>query len=113
SLALLGVTLDFAVAFANRPFLKLIGLGAVGTGAGIGIGVVYLGLRIAGVVGHSTPVVALAALGLLLGAQVLILGAMGEFTHRIYRLVQGQPLFEIRDVRRSEEASESRIAAHS
>lgn len=113
SLALLGVTLDFAVSFANRPFLKLIGLGAVGTGAGIGIGVVYLGLRIAGVVGQSPPVVALAALGLLLGAQVLILGAMGEFTHRIYRLVQGQPLFEIRDVRRSEEASESRIAAHS
>lgn len=95
-LALLGVTLDFAVSFANRPFLKLIGLGAVVFGGGLLLGGGYLALRMAGTVGSSPPAVALAALALLLGAQVLILGAMGEFTHRIYRLVQGQPLFEVR-----------------
>ena len=32
--------------------------------------------------------------------QLVILGALGEFTHRIYRLVQGLPLFEVAHVHR-------------
>ena len=45
-------------------------------------------------------------LALVLGVQILILGALGEFTHRIYRLVQGQPLFEVK----AEHGSEPRAA---
>ena len=40
----------------------------------------------------AVPAVQVMALTFaLLGLQVLILGALGEFTHRIYRLVQRQP----------------------
>jgi undecaprenyl-phosphate 4-deoxy-4-formamido-L-arabinose transferase len=101
SLALLGVTLDFAVSFANRPFLKLIGLGFLGLSSGFAVGGVYILLRLLSVVDDSPRIQVATVLAVLLGALLLILGALGEFTHRIYRLVQGQPLYEIRSVRRA------------
>lgn len=105
-LALVGVAFDFAVSFANRPFLKLVGLGGLITGAGLLIGVVYLALRMVGLLPSSAQVVGLSALFLLVGPQVLMLGALGEFTHRIYRLVQGQPLFEVGAVHRAEPSAQ-------
>ncbi|MEO0652118.1 MAG: hypothetical protein AAFZ65_15700, partial [Planctomycetota bacterium] len=106
-LALVGVAFDFAVSFANRPFLKLVGLGGLITGAGLLIGGLYLALRLVGVLPSSAQVVGLAALFLLVGPQVLMLGALGEFTHRIYRLVQGMPLFEVGAVHRIEPGVEA------
>lgn len=94
-LALVGLTLDFVVSFSNRPFLKLIGIGAAGFSAGLLIGTLYVLLRIVGLLPEEPRILAAVVLLVLLGVQVLILGALGEFTHRIYRLVQGAPFFQV------------------
>ena len=98
TLALLGVSLDFAVSFSQRPFLKLVGLGALTTASGVLVGGGYVALRLLGIMEAETRVQALVVLALIFGSQALLLGALGEFTHRIYRLVQGEPLFEVRAV---------------
>lgn len=98
-LTLLGVALDFAVSFTTRPFQRLAGLGLVLFGGGAAGGVLYVAARLVGMA--PVPRFQLVLfLMLVLGVQVLILGALGEFTHRIYRLVQGQPLFSVRAVHR-------------
>ncbi|MEM7310706.1 MAG: glycosyltransferase family 2 protein [Planctomycetota bacterium] len=94
-LALVGVALDFVVSFANRPFLKLAGLGFLGLAGSVAAGLVYLGLRLGGAIEPIPAVQVTVVLGALLGVQILVLGALGEFTHRIYRLVQGSPFFEV------------------
>ncbi len=99
TLALLGVTLDFAVSFTNRPFLKLIGVGFLGGVLGVAIGVAYILARLFGILENDDPRIQAVSFAMaLFGLQFLIVGALGEFTHRIYRLVQGQPLFEVRHV---------------
>jgi undecaprenyl-phosphate 4-deoxy-4-formamido-L-arabinose transferase len=95
-ITLLGLSLDFVVSFSNRPFQRLAGLGLVLTLAGFLGGLGYLVLRLASAVEPSPRIQALMVIALLLGLQLLILGALGEFTHRIYRLVQGLPLYEVR-----------------
>ncbi|QDU67741.1 glycosyltransferase family 2 protein [Engelhardtia mirabilis] len=114
SLALLGVTLDFAVSFSNRPFIKLTGLGFLMVAAGVGVGGAYLALRVMHLIDADPRPQAMAVLAAVLGAQLLVLGAMGEFTHRVYRLVQGQPLFEVRHEHRATtspvaESADSRV----
>lgn len=96
SLALIGVALDFVVSFSNRPFQKLAGLGFLAFLLGCLTGAVYIALRLAGVLPDLPVVQALGLVAVLVGLQTLILGALGEFTHRIYRLVQGHPLYEVR-----------------
>lgn len=104
-LTLLGVSLDFVVSFSNRPFQKLLGLGFLGTVVSMSIGLAYVALRASGLLPEDNqPLQALVVLGVLLGIQLVILGALGEFTHRIYRLVQGLPLFEVAHVHRHDNA---------
>ena len=93
---LLGVALDFAVSFTTRPFQRLAGAGFLLFALGVAIGVGYLAARILGLIPDNPPVQAVVVLCVLVGIQVVILGALGEFTHRIYRLVQGRPLFEVK-----------------
>lgn len=100
TLMLLGVTLDFAVSFSNRPFLKLTGLGFLMLAGGLALGCLYLGLRLVGLIDDGPRLQAATVLALILGTQLLVLGALGEFTHRIYRMVQGEPLFEVRSAHR-------------
>lgn len=95
-ITLLGLSLDFVVSFSNRPFQRLAGFGLALTLGGFVGGLAYLGLRMAALVDPNPRAQAMVAIALLLGLQVLILGALGEFTHRIYRLVQGLPLYEVR-----------------
>lgn len=107
SLALLGVSLDFAVSFSQRPFLKLVGLGALTTAVGVLVGGGYLVLRVLGLAEAETRLQAVVLLALIFGGQALLLGALGEFTHRIYRLVQGEPLYEVRTVHSAAHGSPS------
>ncbi|TAJ13449.1 MAG: glycosyltransferase [Planctomycetota bacterium] len=101
---LCALALDFVVCFTRRPFQWLIGLGAVGFAGACATAVLYLLARLAGAA-PSDRVQALVVLGLLIGLQLVVLGAVGEFTHRIYRLVQGRPLYEVRAVHRAQSAS--------
>ena len=96
-LALLGLTLDFAVSFSKTPFQRLAGLGFLLFGLGMAGGASYFVLRLVGME-DSPPFQGAVVISVLLGIQVLILGALGEFTHRIYRLVQGQPMFVVHAV---------------
>ncbi len=102
-LALLGVSLDFAVSFSRRPFLKLVGLGSAVTAFAVLLGGLYVAARLLGLIDADTRVQAIVVLALVFGGQALLLGALGEFTHRIYRLVQGEPLFEVRAVHHARE----------
>lgn len=94
-LSLLGVALDFVVSFSRRPFQRLAGLGFASFALGALGGAAYLIARLLGAE-QSPRAQAAIVIAVLLGLQILILGALGEYTHRIYRLVQGQPLFELR-----------------
>ncbi|MCZ6597519.1 MAG: glycosyltransferase family 2 protein [Planctomycetota bacterium] len=103
-LTLFGVALDFVVSFTNRPFQRLAGLGFVSFAFGLVLGLGYVALRLFGVLKQdSPPIQALAAIAVLMGLQILILGALGEFTHRIYRLVQGRPFYQVAAVHRAEQ----------
>lgn len=97
---LVGVALDFAVSFSTRPFQRLAGVGALMFGSGVATLVVYAIARLSGVGDIPRVTAAIFAL-LVLGVLILIFGALGEFTHRIYRLVQGQPLYEVAAEHRS------------
>jgi undecaprenyl-phosphate 4-deoxy-4-formamido-L-arabinose transferase len=97
---LCGLALDFVVTFTRRPFQWLIGVGAFGFLGACVLGTLHLLARVSGS-GPSDRVQALVVLGLLIGLQLVVLGAVGEFTHRIYRLVQGRPLYEVRAVHRA------------
>ena len=94
-LALVGVALDFIVSFSNRPFQKLAGLGFLGFALSLASGATYLALRLAKTIEPVPAAQVAVVVGAVLGLQLLILGAVGEFTHRIYRLIQGQPFFEV------------------
>jgi undecaprenyl-phosphate 4-deoxy-4-formamido-L-arabinose transferase len=93
---LIGLSLDFLVSFSNRPFQRLTGVGAALLALGVLLSGVYVILRIAGVVVDYPQVQVGIFISVLIGMQAVILGMLGEFTHRVYRLVQGQPFFELR-----------------
>ncbi len=94
--SLIGLSLDFMVSFSNRPFQRLTGAGAALLGIGSACAVLYIILRIVGVVVDYPQVQVGIFISVLIGMQTVILGMLGEFTHRVYRLVQGQPFFELR-----------------
>jgi len=95
-LALIGLALDFVVSFSRRPFPRLAGGGmAVFVLSALG-GFLYIALRLAGLINPIPPVQVLVVFGALFGLQAVILGMLGEYIHRTYRMVQGQPFFEVR-----------------
>ncbi|MBM3976375.1 MAG: glycosyltransferase family 2 protein [Planctomycetes bacterium] len=98
---LCALALDFVVSFTRRPFQWLIGIGALGVLAGTLGAIVYFAARLFGASASDRAQV-LVVLGLLVGLQLVVLGAVGEFTHRIYRLVQARPLYEVRAVHRAD-----------
>ena len=95
-LALIGLALDFVVSFSRRPFPRLTGAGAALMFFSTGLGVVYLALRVFAVIDDEPRVQILVMFGALFGLQALIMGVLGEYIHRTYRMVQGQPFFEVR-----------------
>jgi undecaprenyl-phosphate 4-deoxy-4-formamido-L-arabinose transferase len=95
-LDLIGLALDFVVSFTRRPFQRLTGAGLALFLVGILTGLVYVALRLLDLAPSLPPIQALVVVALLVGMQAVILGMLGEYTHRIYRMVQGQPFFEVR-----------------
>ena len=95
-LALIGLALDFVVSFSTRPFPRLTGAGMALVALSTLGGFVYIGLRVTGVIEPVPPAQVLVVFGALFGLQAVMLGMLGEYIHRTYRMVQGQPFFEVR-----------------
>lgn len=89
--------LDLVVAFWPRMFQIVALLGLLCLAAGSLGAILYLVLRflLAVPLGNRTQVVVFALL--FAGFQFTILGLLGEFTARIYRLVQNRPLYVVRE----------------
>ena len=98
-LALIGLALDFAVSFSRTPFQRLAGLGVILFSTGMFGGALYFVLRLLGM-RDSPPFQGAVIIAVFFGLQVLILGALGEFTHRTYHIVQGQPLYIVGSIAR-------------
>jgi len=105
-LALIGLALDFVVSFSRRPFARLAGAGlALSLLSALGAAV-YLGLRLFGALSPEPRIQVLLGFGALFGPQVVMLGMLGEYIHRTYRMIQGQPFFEVRREYGGETATE-------
>jgi len=92
--ALLGVALDFVVAFSTRPFQRLAGAGVLAFAAACLGGAAYAGLRVTGGIDPSPHVpLALVALGLL-GMQAAVLGLIGVRSQRV-SAAGGAPLYVV------------------
>lgn len=89
--------LDFLVSFSPRPFLLIGTVGALLTFVGLLGGVLYFPLRYLGLpLGPRFQI--LVFLAIFFGLQFAILGLLGEFTARIYRLVQRTPFFVVTEI---------------
>jgi glycosyltransferase involved in cell wall biosynthesis len=92
--------LDFITAFWPRAFqvVGLIGLAciAVSVVSAVGYVVARLSIHVPRDVRAQAQVVILLLGGF--GVQCVVLGLLGEFTTRIYRLVQDRPLYVVKDV---------------
>lgn len=96
-LSLLGVQLDFFTSFSRRPF-ELIGIvGALLFGLGVLGGFLYLLVLFGFGYSPGVRIQAIVLLGMLLGLQLAILGLLGEFIVRIYKVSQGQHFYTIRE----------------
>lgn len=97
-LQLISHYLDFVVSFSTRSFQIVGVVGVLLTLLGLVSGVVYFPLRfLAGLpLGGRFQIVVFLAV--FFGLQFAILGLLGEFTARIYRLVQHRPFFEIKEI---------------
>jgi glycosyltransferase involved in cell wall biosynthesis len=97
-LRLIGHYLDFLVSFSTRPF-QIIGVsGGLLTLLGCVGGVFYFPLRFLADFPLGGRFQIVVFLAVFFGLQFAILGLLGEFTTRIYRLVQNKPFFVIREV---------------
>ncbi len=92
---LLSLTLDFITSFSARPF-QIIGA----------LGFVFFMLSILGLIGYilgriffilspSAVIQILIVLTFFMGLQLIVVGLLGEYNIRIYRAIQGQPLYII------------------
>ena len=97
-LRLIGHFLDFFVSFSARPFQLIGPVGVLLTLLGLAGGILYFPLRywFGLPVGERFQVLVL--LSVIFGLQIAILGLLGEFTARIYRLVQHRPFFVVKEI---------------
>jgi glycosyltransferase involved in cell wall biosynthesis len=96
-LRLIGHYLDFIVSFSTRPF-QIIGLtGGLLTVLGVVGGTLYFPLRFLTDLPLGSRFQIVVFLAVFFGLQFAVLGLLGEFTTRIYRLVQDKPFFVIRE----------------
>jgi Glycosyl transferase family 2 len=97
-LRLIGHYLDFIVSFSTRSFQVVGVVGGLLTLLGLIGGALYFPLRFLAdlPLGGRFPI--MVFLAVFFGLQFTILGLLGEFTARIYRLVQGRPFFAIQEI---------------
>ncbi|MBW2146629.1 MAG: glycosyltransferase family 2 protein [Deltaproteobacteria bacterium] len=92
---LLGLTLDFITSFSVRPF-QIIGILGFGFLMASILGVIgYILGRIFFILSPSAVIQILTVLSFFMGLQLIVVGLLGEYNIRIYRAVQGQPLYII------------------
>ncbi len=96
-LRLAGHYLDFVMSFSTRPFQIVGTVGILLAAAGLLGGALYFPLRYLLGVPVGARFQILLFLLAFLGLQFVIVGLLGEFTVRIYRLVQNRPFFVIKD----------------
>jgi glycosyltransferase involved in cell wall biosynthesis len=97
-LRLIGHYLDFIVSFSTRPFQIIGVVGVLLTLLGFLGGTLYFPLRFLVDLPLGGRFQIVVFLAVLFGLQFAILGLLGEFTTRIYRLVQNKPLFVIQEL---------------
>ena len=97
-LRLIGHYLDFIVSFSTRPFQIIGAVGGLLTLLGLIGGVMYFPLRFLADLSLGGRFQIVVFLAVFFGLQFAILGLLGEFTTRIYRLVQNRPFFVIREI---------------
>ena len=97
-LQLIGHYLDFVVSFSTRSFQIIGVVGSLLTLLGLIGGILYFPLRFLADLPLGGRFQIVVFLAVFFGLQFAILGLLGEFTARIYRLVQGRPFFAIREI---------------
>jgi len=97
-LQLIGHYLDFVVSFSTRPFQIIGVVGGLLTLLGFVGGALYFPLRFLADLPLGGRYQIVLFLAVCFGLQFAILGLLGEFTTRIYRLVQNRPFFVIREI---------------
>jgi hypothetical protein len=96
-LSLLGLYLDFVTTFPTRTFQIVTLAGLLCSVIGLGLGLLYVPLRFAFDVPLGARTQLLIFLVLFFGVQFAVLGLLGEFIIRIFRLVQKRPLFVVKN----------------
>jgi glycosyltransferase involved in cell wall biosynthesis len=96
-LSLLGLYLDFVTTFPTRIFQIVTLAGMLCTTFGLGAGFLYIPLRFLLDVPLGGRSQLLIFLALFFGAQLTVLGLLGEFITRIFRLLQNKPLFVVKN----------------
>ena len=94
---MIGHYLDFIVSFSTRPFQIIGVVGGLLTLLGFVGGTLYFPLRFLADLPLGGRFQIVVFLAVFFGLQFAILGLLGEFTTRIYRLVQNKPFFVIRE----------------
>jgi dolichol-phosphate mannosyltransferase len=92
------LALDGIVGFSNLPLQLVLKVGFAVSAASFLIGVVAIAVKIGGVFavpGWASIVVIVSFMG---GAQLVVLGVMGEYVARIYDEVRLRPLYLLRDL---------------
>lgn len=96
-LSLLGVQLDFFTSFSRRPF-ELIGIvGSLLFAFGLAAGLLYLAVLFGFGYSPGVRVQAIVLLAMVLGLQLAVLGLLGEFIVRIYKVSQGEHFYTVRE----------------
>jgi glycosyltransferase involved in cell wall biosynthesis len=96
-LSLLGLYLDFVTTFPTRIFQVVTLTGLLCAMLGLGFGFLYFPLRFLVEIPLGTRTQFLIFLALFFGIQLTILGLLGEFIIRIFRLLQNKPLFVVKN----------------
>jgi glycosyltransferase involved in cell wall biosynthesis len=97
-LQLIGHYLDFMVGFPTRSFQIVVVVGGLLILIGLAGGAIYFPLRYLVNFPFTGGFQILVFLAVFFGIQFAILGLLGEFTARIYRVLQNRPFFVIREI---------------
>jgi len=92
------MTVKFLLDYATRPIqiFGLLGLASLTTGVGLGTYLTTIRLFFDQPIGDR-PLLILAALLIMIGVQLIIMGLLGEIMVRTYHETQGKPIYVVRE----------------
>lgn len=92
------LTVKFLLDYATRPIqiFGLLGLGSLGVGTFLGVYLTTIRLFFNQPIGDR-PLVVLAALLIMIGVQLIIMGLLGEIMVRTYHETQNKPIYVVRE----------------